>query len=63
MQEALGEHQFGFGQIVAQASHDSEEVLVAEVDLRRMEDVRRNWPFWRDRRVDAYGPITQRFLG
>jgi N-carbamoylputrescine amidase len=51
-----------FGQIVAQASHDKEEVLLAEVDLRRIEDVRRNWPFWRDRRVDAYGPITQRFL-
>ena len=29
---------------------------------QRMEDVRRNWPFWRDRRVDAYGGITQRFL-
>jgi N-carbamoylputrescine amidase len=27
-----------------------------------MEDVRRNWPFWRDRRVDAYAPITQRFM-
>ena len=34
----------------------------AEVDLHRMEDVRRNWPFWRDRRVDAYAPITQRFM-
>jgi len=51
-----------FGQIIAQASHDKEEVLVAEVDLHRMEDVRRNWPFWRDRRVDAYAPITQRFM-
>jgi N-carbamoylputrescine amidase len=51
-----------FGLVVAQASHDKEEVLIAEVDLQRIEDVRRNWPFWRDRRVDAYGPITQRFL-
>ncbi len=51
-----------FGQVIARASHDKEEVLVAEVDLRRMEDVRRNWPFWRDRRVDAYAPITQRFM-
>jgi N-carbamoylputrescine amidase len=51
-----------FGQVIAQASHDKEEVLIAEVDLQRIEDVRRNWPFWRDRRVDAYGPITQRFL-
>jgi len=51
-----------FGQVIAQASHDKEEVLIAEVDLQRIEEVRRNWPFWRDRRVDAYGPITQRFL-
>ena len=48
--------------MIAQASHDKEEILIAEVDLARMEDVRRNWPFWRDRRVDSYGPITQRFL-
>ena len=51
-----------FGQVIAQAPHDKEAVLVAEVDIRRMEDVRRNWPFWRDRRVDAYTGITQRFL-
>jgi N-carbamoylputrescine amidase len=51
-----------FGQVIAQAPHDKEAVLVAEVDIRRMEDVRRNWPFWRDRRVDAYSGITQRFL-
>jgi N-carbamoylputrescine amidase len=51
-----------FGQVIAQASHDKEEVLIAEVDLQRIEEVRRNWPFWRDRRVDAYGPITERFL-
>jgi len=51
-----------FGQVITQAPHDGEEVLVAEVDLRRMEDVRRNWPFWRDRRVDAYAAITQRFM-
>jgi len=51
-----------FGQIIAQAPHDEETVLLAEVDIRRLEDVRRNWPFWRDRRIDAYAPITQRFL-
>jgi N-carbamoylputrescine amidase len=51
-----------FGQVIAEAPHDKEAVLVAEVDIRRMEDVRRNWPFWRDRRVDAYTGITQRFL-
>ena len=51
-----------FGQVIAQAPHNMEAVLVAEVDIRRIEDVRRNWPFWRDRRVDAYAEITQRFL-
>ena len=51
-----------FGQVIAQAPHDQEAILLAEVDLHRIEDVRRNWPFWRDRRVDAYAPITQRFL-
>ncbi|HEY4899245.1 MAG TPA: carbon-nitrogen hydrolase [Terriglobales bacterium] len=51
-----------FGQIIAEAPHDKEMVLLAEVDIHRIEDVRRNWPFWRDRRIDAYAPITQRFL-
>ena len=50
-----------FGQVIAEASHDKEEILIAEVDVRRMEDVRRNWPFLRDRRIDSYGKITQRF--
>ena len=51
-----------FGRIVAKASHDAEEVLLAEIDLALLEDTRRNWPFLRDRRIDAYAPITQRFL-
>jgi N-carbamoylputrescine amidase len=51
-----------FGAVIAEASHDREEVLVAEVDLAKLEDVRRNWPFLRDRRIDAYGPITQRMI-
>lgn len=51
-----------FGRIVAKASHTSEEILVADIDLRLMEDTRRNWPFLRDRRIDAYAPITKRFL-
>jgi N-carbamoylputrescine amidase len=50
------------GVVIAEASVDKEEILVAEVDLVRIEDVRRNWPFLRDRRVDAYGGITSRFL-
>ncbi len=51
-----------FGRVLAQGSHNSEEILVAEVDLRSLEDQRRNWPFLRDRRIDAYAPITHRFL-
>jgi N-carbamoylputrescine amidase len=50
-----------FGQVIAQASHDKEEILIADIDSKRMEDVRRNWPFLRDRRIDSYGKITQRF--
>ena len=50
------------GVIVAQASADREEILIAEIDLARLEDVRRNWPFLRDRRIDAYEGITRRFL-
>jgi N-carbamoylputrescine amidase len=50
-----------FGRILARASHDQEEILVGTVDLKLQEEVRRNWPFLRDRRIDAYGPITQRF--
>ena len=52
-----------FGQVLAQASADHEEVLVVECDPRRIEEVRRNWPFLRDRRIDAYGPLTNRWLG
>ena len=51
-----------FGRIIAKASHDAEEVLLAEIDLALLEDTRSNWPFLRDRRIDAYAPITQRFL-
>ena len=50
-----------FGVIVAEAGQ-GEEVIVAEVDLARMEDVRRNWPFLRDRRIDAYAGIERRFI-
>ncbi len=50
-----------FGVVLAEASRDREEVLLANVDLGYLESVRRHWPFLRDRRVDAYGPITERF--
>jgi N-carbamoylputrescine amidase len=52
-----------FGQVIAQASQTDEEILIAECDPRRMDDVRRNWPFLRDRRIDAYSPILQRWIG
>jgi N-carbamoylputrescine amidase len=51
-----------FGIVMQRASHDQEEVLVVECDLRRIEEVRRNWPFLRDRRIDAYGDLTRRIL-
>ena len=51
-----------FGRVLAEASHDREEILVGEVDLKALEDIRRNWPFLRDRRIDAYAPITNRLL-
>lgn len=50
------------GEIIAQASVDKEEILLAEVDRLLMEDVRQNWPFLRDRRIDAYQDITKRFI-
>jgi N-carbamoylputrescine amidase len=51
-----------FGRVIAQASHDKEEILLAEIDLKLQEDTRRNWPFLRDRRIDAYHGITSRFI-
>ena len=51
-----------FGRIVAKASHDAEEIILGEIDRSLIEETRRNWPFLRDRRVDAYAPITQRFI-
>jgi N-carbamoylputrescine amidase len=51
-----------FGRIIAKASHETEEILIGEIDLALLEDTRRNWPFLRDRRIDAYSPITSRFL-
>ncbi len=50
------------GVVLAEASTDQEEILVAEVNLSRVEDIRRNWPFLRDRRVDAYAGLTKRFF-
>ena len=51
-----------FGQMLAEASSDKEETLIVECDPARSEEVRRNWPFLRDRRIDAYSPILERWL-
>jgi N-carbamoylputrescine amidase len=51
-----------FGRILARAAHDREEILIVRCDLRLIEQTRRNWPFLRDRRVDAYQGLLQRFL-
>jgi N-carbamoylputrescine amidase len=51
-----------FGRVIAQASTTEEQVLVTECDPKLIDEVRRNWPFFRDRRIDAYAPITKRWL-
>lgn len=50
------------GEIVWQASDDKEEIKILEIDLQRTETVRRMWPFFRDRRVDAFSDINKRFI-
>jgi N-carbamoylputrescine amidase len=50
-----------FGEVIARASHTDEETLVVDCDLNQIEDTRRNWPFLRDRRIDAYGDLSKRF--
>jgi N-carbamoylputrescine amidase len=52
-----------FGRVMVQAPESEERVLVAECDPKQMDEVRRNWPFLRDRRIDAYSPIMNRWLG
>ena len=49
------------GNILARASHDSEETLLVECDFDRIDSVRTHWPFLRDRRIDAYSDLTRRF--
>ena len=50
-----------FGVLLAKAPHDQEDIVLAECSLARIEDVRRNWPFLRDRRIDAYGGLVKRW--
>ena len=49
------------GQFLAEGSSHKEEILVVECDPSRSEDTRRNWPFFRDRRIDAFGPLLERW--
>jgi len=51
-----------FGEVLAEASHDGEETLVVECDPKRIEETRRNWPFLRDRRIDAYSGLLSRVV-
>jgi N-carbamoylputrescine amidase len=51
-----------FGRVLAEASHGKEEILTADLDLSVIEITRQHWPFLRDRRIDAYGGITGRYL-
>ena len=48
--------------MIAEGSVDKEEILLGEINLDHLEDIRRNWPFLRDRRIDAYEGITRRFM-
>jgi N-carbamoylputrescine amidase len=52
-----------FGEILAQAGQSSEEILIAPCDLQEIETTRQNWPFLRDRRIDAYQGIAKIFNG
>lgn len=49
-----------YGEIVARASAEKEEILLADCDLVKQREFRRIWPFFRDRRIDAYGDLTRR---
>ena len=50
-----------YGEIIAKASVDKEEILLADIDFGQVEEFRRIWPFFRDRRIDAYGDLTKRW--
>jgi N-carbamoylputrescine amidase len=47
---------------MAEASGDREEILIAECDTRRIDESRRGWPFFRDRRIDAYAALLRRAI-
>jgi N-carbamoylputrescine amidase len=49
------------GEMLAQASSDKEENLIVDIDLKRTEQIKRIWPYFRDRRIDAYDELTKRW--
>lgn len=51
-----------FGTVLVKASHDWEETIVHEIDTEKTDSYRTHWPFLRDRRIDSYQPITERFI-
>jgi len=51
-----------FGTLLYKASHDQEEIAVVDIDTEKSDSYRTHWPFLRDRRIDSYQPITQRYL-
>ena len=51
-----------FGTLLYKASHDQEEIAVVEIDTEKSDSYRTHWPFLRDRRIDSYQPITQRYI-
>jgi len=51
-----------FGSVLYQASHDNEEVIIQELDLNKTDYYRTHWPFFRDRRIDSYAPVTKRLI-
>lgn len=50
-----------YGNVIARAAHDTTAILLATCDLAAIDDMRQNWPFLRDRRIDTYAPLTARF--
>jgi N-carbamoylputrescine amidase len=50
------------GELIAKANNTDEQILIVEIDQSRTESVRRIWPFFRDRRIDAFSNLTKRYL-
>ena len=51
-----------FGNLIYKASHDNEEIFIADIDTEKTDKYRTHWPFMRDRRIDSYSQITKRFI-